>query len=843
MKKIFTLFMAFVVAASMFALPQKNLSAKDAKAGFEKAPVTKALKATMQKNNSEKLSVRDFVPAELKAEKTANPAKIAAKNAVAATEHDTVKLSFEEFQVGPDFYEDYEEWYVAVGNGSYGFRFDWYSADFEGTFTTDDMEFEYSYGWYLDDWDSEVYFEYVEVEMTTSKKAVDEYTDLLTLDATILGDDDKVYVISATHKVLKPKEIIELAIETGTMTWDVDWELATLDAKSNDMEIYMEWICYWVTGPVSIYDVMDYTIQYKGETVELIGLNMIIDAVKNDAGVIGYEIYIEMLSSDQIQYNVTVFAPIESTDTVEIEINNLSIDASVAYDWGWIFCDGYNDEWELSAGIDAYVMGFEMAEGTYKGVEEVMFYLTNKVTGDFTEQLYAEVVVTNDPEYGWVLNFESLCTDNKTYKVTMKKEVPVVTDTVAIRFEKSANAAYYPWLDNDLLLANSNEQFYAGIDVVGVEMGGEFTMEDLDLSYSLIFSDYANRVMVEMADVKGTLYQIGDTTYIKAEVIGFDGVLYDVELWHCVPTPTETVQVEIIAEFENKINTDGYYVLSGYSDNTLYVSLAPFAEEVAGTFVNDGVFSRFGEGQYDFFCDYSAVYKNVNGEAVPYSIEKCTMTVTEEEDGLIKAVATLIAADAVQYEVTMTTTYNNHLKYDAVEGAIDRTFTADDELLMEQYDNGISYLEVADADGSDMFALYFFSEEYDSDIVIQPGTYTIDDTQDYMTVLAGAGVVNNSIYPSFYGYLSEDGKGIVTPLYFMVGGTVEVENRDGKLYIEVNAVNSYNVPIHIVFDGTKQTTDVENVTTEKGATKRIENGQLLINRNGNTYNVLGASVK
>ena len=157
MKKLFSLLMAFVVTASLFAIPQKSLSAKDAKAGFEKAPVTKALKATMQKNNSEKLSVRDFVPAELKAEKTANPAKIAAKNAVAATEHDTVKLSFEEFQVGPDFYEDYEEWYVAVGNGSYGFRFDWYSADFEGTFTTDDMELEYSYAWYLDEWDEEVY--------------------------------------------------------------------------------------------------------------------------------------------------------------------------------------------------------------------------------------------------------------------------------------------------------------------------------------------------------------------------------------------------------------------------------------------------------------------------------------------------------------------------------------------------------------------------------------------------------------------------------------------------------------------------------------------------------------
>ncbi len=843
MKKIFTLFMAFVVAISMFALPQKSVSVKDAKAGFEKANVENPLKAKVEKKHTKNLMVRDFVPAALKAAETVTPAKVAAKNAVAATERDTVKLTFDEFQTGPDYYEDYEEWYVAVGNSSCGFRFDWYSTDFEGTFTTDDFELEYCYAWFLDDWDEEVYVEYVEVEMTTSKKSVDEYTNLYTLDATILGDDDKVYVISASHKILLPKDTIEVAINEGTMTWDADWELATLDAKNDKMEIYMEWICWWATNPVSIYDVMDYTITYNDNKLELTNLDMTVGTIKNNKGVIGYDIYMEMMSSEQIQYNVTVFAPIESTDTVEIEINNMVINASSAYDWGWIFCDGYNDEWELNAGIDALVMDYTMTEGTYKGQEEVMFYLTNITTDYFTEQLYAEVVVTKDPKYGWVLNFESLCTDNKTYKVTMKKEIPTPTDTVSIRFDKSANAAYYPWLDNDLLLANSNQQFYAGLDVVGVEMGGEFTMENLDMMYSLIFSDYANRVMVDMADVKGKLYQKGDTTIMKAEVIGYDSTLYDVELWHCVPTPTKTVNVEIVADFENNINTDGYYVLSGYNtENTLYISLAPFADEVAGTFVNDGVFSRFGEGQYDFYCDYSAVYKNVNGEAVPFSVEKCTMTVTEEANGSIKAVASLIAADAVQYEVTMTTTYNNHLNYDAEEGAIDRTFTAADEVIVEKYDDGSSYFEVMAADGSDILALYFIAEDYDNEITFMPGTYTINDSQDYMTVLASVGVVGQSIYPSFYGFMSEDGRGIVTPLYFLVGGSVKVENREGKLYMEVNAVNSYNVPIHIIYDGTS--TDVEHVGIETEATKKIiKDGQLYIIRNGKEYNVLGTNVK
>ena len=112
-----------------------------------------------------------------------------------------------------------------------------------------------------------------------------------------------------------------------------------------------------------------------------------------------------------------------------------------------------------------------------------------------------------------------------------------------------------------------------------------------------------------------------------------------------------------------------------------------------------------------------------------------------------------------------------------------------------------------------------------------------------MTVLASVGVVGQSIYPSFYGFMSEDGKGIVTPLYFLVGGTVEVENRDGKLYIEVNAVNSYNVPVHIVYDGTKGSTGVENISTATTATKMLNNGQLVIIRDDKTYNAQGAQVK
>ncbi|MBR1995985.1 MAG: hypothetical protein IJ989_01880, partial [Paludibacteraceae bacterium] len=167
------------------------------------------------------------------------------------------------------------------------------------------------------------------------------------------------------------------------------------------------------------------------------------------------------------------------------------------------------------------------------------------------------------------------------------------------------------------------------------------------------------------------------------------------------------------------------------------------------------------------------------------------------------------------------------------------TYTTEDDETIDPT-NSDCYFEVKAADGSDVVVLYFFCEELDEEITIQPGTYTIDDTEDYMTVLASVGVMGTSVYPSFYGTLEKGG--LRPPFYLMVGGTVTVEKINGKLKVEVNAVNSYNVPIHIVYDASA--TGIENVTAETVNTEKvIQNGQLLIIRNGKAYNAIGTRVK
>ena len=175
---------------------------------------------------------------------------------------------------------------------------------------------------------------------------------------------------------------------------------------------------------------------------------------------------------------------------------------------------------------------------------------------------------------------------------------------------------------------------------------------------------------------------------------------------------------------------------------------------------------------------------------------------------------------------------------------IDRTYTTEDNVTIEDQtaDNGYIYLALTAADGSDMAAFFFFAEETDEDIIVPVGVYPIDSSEEYGTVYANPGVQGDGVWPSYYARMLEDGQ-LITPLWLLVDGTVEVtKTEDGKPYLEVNAVNSYGVEVHIVFDGT--VTGLENINVNvEGLRKQIIDGQLVIIRNGKAYNAQGSHVK
>ena len=157
--------------------------------------------------------------------------------------------------------------------------------------------------------------------------------------------------------------------------------------------------------------------------------------------------------------------------------------------------------------------------------------------------------------------------------------------------------------------------------------------------------------------------------------------------------------------------------------------------------------------------------------------------------------------------------------------------------------SGYVTLEVTAADASDILGLLFFVESEDPTIVIPVGTYPINATQEYGTVLKSSGVSSDgSLTYSVYGTLAANGN--VDKCYFLVDGEVIVSEVNGNLKVEVNATNSYGVPVHIVYDATQGVgTGLDNVGAEMKAVKMIKNSQLIIIRDGKAYNAQGAQVK
>ena len=186
------------------------------------------------------------------------------------------------------------------------------------------------------------------------------------------------------------------------------------------------------------------------------------------------------------------------------------------------------------------------------------------------------------------------------------------------------------------------------------------------------------------------------------------------------------------------------------------------------------------------------------------------------------------------------------MQYDEKRGDVNRTYTDKDKLIIDdKYMSGNNlYVDVQAADNSDVVSLLFFVPAVDPVIGIPAGTYPIVAEPAMNTVLASEGVTAQGVYPSYYSTLVEEGGELyLDKLWFLVSGQVVVENIDGKLKMTIDAVNSYDVPIHIVYDATSVETAIENVTVNTNASKVVENNQLFIIKDGVKYNMMGSVVK
>ena len=846
MKKIFTFFMAMVVTLSMYAVTPNQFGKKADPTGRATELANKELKH--DKQVAKALGMNKL---ERKAAVKSNNTKqlpLAASQAKAQKE--VITLNYDAIAGMMCVDEELGIWWIGMGcddesRPEYGHNLQMqYQATADspcGTFTTEDFEFDYTHLMTPTHLGS-ILFE--EVTMTLTHEKVNANLERYILEATLLSEEGDTYLVHAVHENIVAKSKVDIYIDNATMTQDA--MTFTLEGKNADLDLKLvvrnyEYIGIYNKGAI---DWANSNITHKGATLTPISFKAIVNlASHTETGALAYVTEINMLATDTIDYHFILASPLSApTDTIELTAVDLKVDDSSASFFGSIDFYASTNDFAIRGGWQATII----EEGTYKAA----IFLDDAEWNTITS-LEAEITVSLDKNYNWAIDGTMLGSNNKVYNLHLTWSVPEQTDTVLVAFEHSARAKYYPHLENDIQIYNENDLYSASINVAGVELGGEFDEEQI-IEYFTYLELKDGTVLNVAEKVNGKLYQVGDTTKMEMDYVTFQGVLYQVRLWYVAPTPTKTVKLDIKdAEMIVDYEYNQAYNLVGYTEDrqtafvvTVYASSK---EDVPGTFVNDGVFGKFGDGQYDFDASNSYVGKyNATTESYDlYYIQKGQFTVTLDEEDNVTLTASVVCEDAIQYEVTLTSKYEEpHVEFDSEENPVDRVYGADAKVIINDYsaEYGLISVQIIDSVVGDITALYFVYMESDPETIIPEGTHEINDTWFDGTVLASIGMdVDGSVIPSYYARYAEGW--VAEPFYFFQTGTVEVtKNADGKLNFEINALNSCNIPVHIVYNAAVSGVENINVNVE-GLKKQIIDGQLVIIRDGKVYNALGAQVK
>ena len=343
------------------------------------------------------------------------------------------------------------------------------------------------------------------------------------------------------------------------------------------------------------------------------------------------------------------------------------------------------------------------------------------------------------------------------------------------------------------------------------------------------------------------------------------GLQYDAEAGELIRYYNETDQITIDADYLSQGNLYVDIMAGDYSD---YLSLLLFVQDtVEGAIIPEGTYPITSTPAYNTALasqGYSATQGVIPCAYYPLVVQAGQLyistpmyfmqsgnIVVEHVNGNPKITINAVNSNNVPMTIVFEVGGKSEkvevkapLQYDATEadGALDYTYGED--AVVATTDKGwYGTLDVEDA--TSMLALLFVYPEgatADAETTIPVGTYTISDSQAAGTVLASSGVSNTGgIGYSFYGTVDAEGY-IELPIYFLVDGTVTVTKVDGKLAVEVNGLNSNGVAVHVVYGGTD--TAVEDVTSVGGDIKKcLENGQLVIIKNGVKYNATGSVVK
>ncbi|MEE0921464.1 MAG: hypothetical protein U0L47_03110 [Paludibacteraceae bacterium] len=877
MKKIFSLIL--VACLSLGAFAQTTLTSQP-----------QALKAIMAKEHLSNTLQSKHQPAQPTQQRVAAKQttewgnySASAKSPANLTGLDTTEVHFNSFYEDPYFTPadtvigrnnqtviTPAEWYFVLRNERYQFNFDIINnakpETLAGTYTEEDLEEWFSWCMFPEA-NGDTHY-YKTCTLTIQEEKVSENLIKYTVDALILatcgigGEEYGYFKVHAEHKVINATTKLDVALYNCSITPEEDrWSIA---GKDNEIEV--DFTFFTETGIDGYYshklmDDENSKIVHNGKEKGIMDLEGVIYGAENIYGGLTYIFMCEAFTTDTCFYNIAMEAPVQAKDTIEITSTNTIINDAYGMTDQTILVDASTAQYEINAAYNASKITTPAEYPT--GSSYV--YLTDLKTGQRIESIICNLKITGNKLQGFQVEIRMLGTDYKYYIMHLSYGVPEVKETKVLDFKNISKTMYY--IDalglKELQIANFNGEYSVSFDILYIDqvMGGEFDMTNMFAEQTFLIhhvNDNGNVYdsPVKPAEFGGKIWQQNDTTFLTASILGFDSIQYEISMFHTIPTPTEVVtytfdglENEEAVLLTNAVSSSGIFILDAMSDDGDLMAKVNVEritnKSIEGTFYNDGKFDHT-----DFYPTdtWVKVWNPTIREYEEYSVQKGTMTV-KVENNIVTAVASFICDNSIQYDLTFKTEYvRERIPWDEEDYELDYTFDENTYINVTDWrPDGYRIIELfmVDADETIAADFYFILDQNvaaDPDIVLPAGVYPINASWVSGSTLACSGILPDGPAPSYVCFVDEEGYLDPNGLYCLVDGTVTIEKVNGKMKLEVDAINSYDIPVTLHY--APAATAVEDITTDNtNISKRLINGQLLINRNGKTYNATGALVK
>ena len=598
-------------------------------------------------------------------------------------------------------------------------------------------------------------------------------------------------------------------VEIAATTWeweyyesDNDWYTRLTDATKT-YEIYLDYVSTTQAGTFTEADcIMDYTGMYiydEEGSRTIVSFTEVDIVVTDDEN--GLALNAELLGDNNTLYLVSaLIAPLpEPVGYADLAYTNATLEDGTRSSETFQFWADENGVYTSFLIASDEVVGEYTQDDMYVAYANYIMFVDGTDT-TFVDFLGFDMAITKEGQT-YNLVADALGSDTIMYHITMSYTKPAPTDTIDIVATNMVVDEFEYYGQLWCTVSASNDDYTVTLDMANGLPLGELTSADFNVEWSSVYR-IADDEEIAFDDIlSATVTEVDGQRAIKAQALGVDTILYNLDLSYVLPTATDTVEVVFTtpASAEYYDSEGDYYI---YNENEEYiVTLDIYAEKNAL------------EGEYegeDFYLYYTQVGLIEDGDTTGVAVAAAKATATKVSDDLVHIDAELLCENEVLYLVSTDVTMSKlGLQYDMTEGEVNREYNLNDELTFNTdyvADYGELYVDVMAGDMSDLMSLLFFVNDTVEGLVLPEGTYPISDTYAEGTVLASTGYDEDyGAMPSNYCTLVEDGGTLyLNECFFMVGGSVVVEHVDGHLKITIDAVNSYDVPAHIVYEATPE---------------------------------------